>query len=268
MSYIYNGKFEGNILMVGRAGCGKTGFVQKLAVNKFFGELVKAEWVSYIKLDKQREAELQCCFDTQLDFHYPRNKEQFENLLEHFKKKSETSDQDSISDGEFNVNSLSYGKNYGEKSQRNRLIVMDDVSGLADLFIKFANFLTIARKYRYHCVYIFHTVHPEKSVWKTIMSQTNMFNIFPASVPIGTIKKALEANCIRKTTKYIPVNSLWITKLFIQLANNESDKTCLTIYCTGLNSNDPGRFRQPLQILIAKLVFLIKLMMIQYLTFS
>ena len=70
-----------------------------------------------------------------------------------------------------------------------------------------------------------------------------MFNIFPASVPIGTIKKVLEANCIRKTTKYIPVNSLWITKLFIQLANNESDKTCLTIYCTGLNSNDPGRFR-------------------------
>ena len=70
-----------------------------------------------------------------------------------------------------------------------------------------------------------------------------MFNIFPESVPIGTIKKVLEANCIRKTTKYIPVNSLWITKLFIQLANNESDKTCLTIDCTGLNSNGPGRFR-------------------------
>ena len=212
MSYIYNGKFEGNILVVGRTGCGKTGFVQKLAVNKFFGELVKAEWVSYIKLDKQREAELQSCFDTELDFYYPSNKEQFESLLEHFKKKSETSDQDIYSDGDFNVNSLSYGENYDEKSQRNRLIVMDDVSGLADLSIKFANFLTIAGKYRYHCVYIFHTVHPEKSIWKTVMSQTNMFNIFPASVPIGTIKKALEANCIRKTTKYIPVNSLWITK--------------------------------------------------------
>ena len=78
MSYIYNGKFEGNILVVGRTGCGKTGFVQKLAVNKFFGELFKAEWVSYIKLDKQREAELQSCFDTQLDFYYPRNKEQSE----------------------------------------------------------------------------------------------------------------------------------------------------------------------------------------------
>ena len=70
-----------------------------------------------------------------------------------------------------------------------------------------------------------------------------MFNIFPASVPFSTIKKVLEANCIRKTTKYIPVNSLWITKLFIQFANKESDKTCLTIDCTGLNSNGSGRFR-------------------------
>ena len=40
MSYVYNGKFTGNILVVGRIGCGKTAFVQKLAVNKFFGELV------------------------------------------------------------------------------------------------------------------------------------------------------------------------------------------------------------------------------------
>ena len=63
MSYVYNGKFNGNILVVGRTGCGKTAFVQKLAINKLFGELVKAEWVSYIKLDKQREAELQSCLD-------------------------------------------------------------------------------------------------------------------------------------------------------------------------------------------------------------
>ena len=130
-----------------------------------------------------------------------------------------------------------------KKSERNRLIVMDDVSGLADTSSKFASFLTVARKFGYHCVYIFHTIHPEKSIWKTILSHTNLLNIFPASVPIGTVKKILEANCIRRTTKYIPVNSLWITKLFIQLANNENEKSCLTIDCTSFNSNGPGRFR-------------------------
>ena len=32
---IYDGKFVGNILIVGRTACGKTFFTQKLAVNIF-----------------------------------------------------------------------------------------------------------------------------------------------------------------------------------------------------------------------------------------
>ena len=34
-----------------------------------------------------------------------------------------------------------------------------------------------------------------------------------------------------------------MTKLFITLANNKNDKTCLTIDCTSLNTNGPGRYR-------------------------
>ena len=108
---------------------------------------------------------------------------------------------------------------------------------------KFPNFLTVARKFGYHCLYIFHAIHPEKAIWRTILSQTNLLNIFPASVPLSTVKKVLEANCIRNSNKYIPVNSLWVTKLFIRLANNDTEKTCLTIDCSGFNPNDPGRFR-------------------------
>ena len=86
-------------------------------------------------------------------------------------------------------------------------------------------------------------IHPEKSIWKTILSQTNILNIFPASVPLNTVKRLLEGNWVRRTTEYIPVNSLWITKLFIQLANSENEKTCLTIDCTSFNPNGPGRYR-------------------------
>ena len=240
MTYVYDSRFSGNILVVGRTGCGKTAFVQKLAVNKFFRELTEAEWLSFTKLDKQREAEIQSCFDSQLDFHYPRNKEQFEEILEYFKIKSNSLDS---SEPVEDIESSNYLENYGEKTHRNRLIVMDDVSGLADLSTKFASFLTVARKFRYRCLYIFHAIHPEKSVWKTILSQTNLLNIFAASVPLNTVKKVLEANCICNSNKYIPANSLWVTKLFIRLANNESEKTCLTIDCTGFNPNGPGRFR-------------------------
>lgn len=42
---IYNGQFQGNVLIVGKAECRKIYFVQKLAVKIFFGKTVKAAWV-------------------------------------------------------------------------------------------------------------------------------------------------------------------------------------------------------------------------------
>ena len=66
---IYNGQFSGNVLAVGKTGCGKTYyFLQKLALNKFFGKLVKLEWVSGIDIDEERQAEIQSCFANKVDF--------------------------------------------------------------------------------------------------------------------------------------------------------------------------------------------------------
>ena len=119
---------------------------------------------------------------------------------------------------------------------------MDNVSSLADESKKFAAFLTVTRKYNYNCVYIFHTVFPEKSNWRLILSQTNIFNIFPASVPINSVRKILEGACSRKTKKYIPQNAFWLNRLFFDLANM-NDKICLTIDSSGVNKDGPGRFR-------------------------
>ena len=41
MSLIYDGQFYGTILVVGRTGCGKTTFLEKLGLNNFFGKVVK-----------------------------------------------------------------------------------------------------------------------------------------------------------------------------------------------------------------------------------
>ena len=49
-NYTYSGKFSGNVLIVGLTECGKTTFMQKLALHNFFGKLKKAEWVSGITL--------------------------------------------------------------------------------------------------------------------------------------------------------------------------------------------------------------------------
>ena len=46
MTSIYNGQFYGNLLVVGRTGCGKTTFFEKLGLNNFFGDITKTEWIS------------------------------------------------------------------------------------------------------------------------------------------------------------------------------------------------------------------------------
>ena len=50
---------------------------------------------------------------------------------------------------------------FGEKILMDRLIVRDDVSGIADGCYKFAKFLTVCRKYRYHSIYVFHIIAPD-----------------------------------------------------------------------------------------------------------
>ena len=62
----------------------------------------------------------------------------------------------------------------GDEMVFDKLIVMDDVSGLADKSDEFANFLTVSRKYRMTCVYIFHTIYPSRQNWEMIMSQTQI----------------------------------------------------------------------------------------------
>ena len=61
------------------------------------------------------------------------------------------------------------------------------------------------------------------------------------TVPLNSVRKILEGTCIRKTSKYIPQASLWISRLFIELANR-NDKVCLTLDCSNTNKDGPGRF--------------------------
>ena len=100
----------------------------------------------------------------------------------------------------------------------------------------------VARKFSYTCVYIFHIIYPEKSIWRTILSETSIFDIGPASVSLAHVRRMLESVCIRKTRTYISQSVLWISRLFIELANR-NDRVSLTLNCCGINKNRPGRFR-------------------------
>ena len=57
VEYMYNERFEENILIVGQTGCSKTTFVQNLAKSNLFGELKEIFWVLKISLSSERERE-------------------------------------------------------------------------------------------------------------------------------------------------------------------------------------------------------------------
>ena len=86
----------------------------------------------------------------------------------------------------------------------NKLIIMDDVSGLADKSQEFLNFLTVSRKFGLSCVYVFHIIYPGRQNWEMIMSQTHIFNFFPGSIHNSRILKTLGLFANRKKNSYIP----------------------------------------------------------------
>ena len=106
-------------MIVGKTGCGKTYFVQKLGLHNFFGKIVKVEWVSFVQLSKSREAEIQSCFNSRVEFHHGQDVEDLKELIETFKLKTENLvENDSVN------NSV-----YFENKVMDHLIVMDDVPG-------------------------------------------------------------------------------------------------------------------------------------------
>ena len=102
---IYDGQFWGNILVVGKTGCSKTYFIQQLALNNFFGNIVKTEWVRGIYISKDPEAEIQSCFDTPVDFYHVPDQDTLEGVIENFKNKTESED-----DEDKNIGNSIYGE--------------------------------------------------------------------------------------------------------------------------------------------------------------
>ena len=204
VDYTYNGKFEGNILVVGRTGCGKTIFVQNLGRNKLFGDIKEVYWISKIELSAERQDSIKDCFKDQIvDFKYPSSVEDFNDLLEIYKQKKSDCNENYLSENTILDRDIVYGY----------LGISRDISSRADKSEEFANFLTVSRKYGLTCVYIFYTIYPKRQHWQMILSRTKIFSFFPASIQATATIRILFSFASRYKHTYIPRRDLWINRL-------------------------------------------------------
>ena len=125
--------------------------------------MVKTEWVSSIDIEDERPDEIQSCFASKVEFHSAKEPNELIDLIEKFKLTTR------------DIANNEKKSSLGEKITIDRLIVMDNVLGITNNCKTFAGFLTVCRKYRYHCIYVFHIIAPESQIWKNISSQTNIF---------------------------------------------------------------------------------------------
>ena len=145
MTSTYDEQCRGNTLVVGRTGCGKTTFLEKLGLNNIFGNIIKTEWISGIDIDKKRVAEIQSYFNNETEVHVAKEPDKLDSLIETLKIRSH----------EEIIDKNTVNNSFGENKKLDRLIVMDNVSGVTDVSKKFANCLTFSRKLGYDCVYVF-----------------------------------------------------------------------------------------------------------------
>ena len=112
----------------------------------------------------------------------------------------------------------------GENLLVNKLIIMDDVSGLADKSQEFSNFLTVSGTYGFSCLYVFHTIYPGRQNWEMIMSQTHILNFFSGSIHSSRILKTLSLFKCRQKNTYLPNQQIWLNKLYFQISNSKEKK--------------------------------------------
>ena len=206
IEHTYDGKFEGNILVVGRTACGKTTFAQNLGKNNLFGDISEVYWVSKIALSDEIEEAIRDRFSNrELYFNYPANLEDFNYLIGNLMQ----------------TKSNYVNSDMGEDMVIDQLIVVDDVSGLADKSGNFANFFTVSRKYGFLCLYVFHTIYPNRQNWEMIMAQTHIFNFFPGSMHSAKVLKTLSLFAGKYKSSYVPSQNVWLNKLYFDISTSK-----------------------------------------------
>ena len=220
----YSSALDGNIMVLGKTGSGKTSLVQRWGLNGFF-KIKKVYWISSLELDENRKTDIDSSFSQEVVFTVTPNVQVLERVIHELKIIAEQKQQESES------NTSDERDVIGERTKYDSLVVFDDMSTIADKSRGFAHFLTVSRKFNYICVYIFHIMDSKDSyLWSTIVSQTHIYCFLNLGSLPPKIKSLISDNCTRSEydrNNYLSRNNMWLTKLITSLFNNHSKEHVL-----------------------------------------
>ena len=129
---LYDGTLSGNILVLGSLGSRKMFLVQEGATNSMLGELEKVHWISGIELSREREGEIESCFESKIKFYYPRDHDAWNKVINNLQNLYlEKQEKNSVKKLETII---------GERTMQDNLVALDDVTGLADKSHSFVKF--------------------------------------------------------------------------------------------------------------------------------
>ena len=150
-------------------------------------------------MSDERETEIKSCFSRSVDFHYPNRLETFNNLLDEFKPRSNTAKTKALDT--YSSEEVVNNDGFREETKHNQLLVMHNISGLADESKMFASFLTVACKFDYSCVYIFHTIYPEKNKLEIDSFTNEYFKYFSSKCFVNKCRKNFRRCLYQKNKK-------------------------------------------------------------------
>ena len=96
-----------------------------------FGKVEGVHWISQVGICKEREAEINSCFEPKVEFYQP---------LDEYNLKKTFTDLENLYKERVEKNKIAQSKGSG---MGERLIVLDDVSSLADKSPSFVTFMTV-----------------------------------------------------------------------------------------------------------------------------
>ena len=231
--YTYSDKLFGNILVVGRTNSCKTTLIQQWDKN---GTITaeKVYWITPQPLDEKTELKITNSYQAEVVFLAAQDKESLSSLLTELKNLAHTSDNeeeeqfddneeegdDYESDDEVDMEEMVTNRiddSFGEKSNYRDLIVFDDMTSIADSNKDFVHFITVARKYKYSCVFVFHCCNTAKDNWQTILANTPVMVLFNTGYVQPGLTNVLAQNSTEgqsSSSKYVSRNKTWLSKVY------------------------------------------------------